>query len=282
MLLNIEQWDLSTSIEQERCAARVEEVMAGAAHYLGLERHALGEQKHTIAMFATHGARFALLPGYVGSLGFDTDRAYRLLLPKSGKAGHGGNKGDTLFREFLAWGLTPLREVILRPFLIEVQPVSWVRTYQDEKGRTVYLKPASRSEIAQSIGEEGFRFPMSDEWEYAASGGARTLFRWGDDLPPVPWRRPDRRAPDTWNLDQQPNAFGLHIAQNPWNLEYCAEPDVRRGGDGGTVHSQGAGYAEEWLPLASAFNYPSKSSMSLDRPYVRRAISVPETVWAED
>ncbi|HEV8191245.1 MAG TPA: hypothetical protein VGP82_07145 [Ktedonobacterales bacterium] len=281
VLLNVEQWDLSAPDEQAHIATRVEDAMDGAVRYLGLERYALGEQEHTVAMFAVHDVRFVLIPGYVGRLGFDSERAYALLLPKSGKARHGDSTGDNLFRDFLEWGLTPPREVILRPFLLEVQPVSWARTYQNEEGRTVYLKPARRAEIAQLITEEGFRFPISDEWEFAASGGARTLFRWGDVLPPIPWRRPDRRAPGTWDLDQQPNAFGLQIAQNPWNLEYCAEPDVLRGGDGGTAHSQGAGYAEEWAPLASAFHFPTKPSTLLHRPYVRRALSVPDTVWAE-
>jgi hypothetical protein len=84
------------------------------------------------------------------------------------------------------------------------------------------------------------------------------------------------------SLDQRPNASGLHIGQNPWNLEYCLEPDVLRGGDGGTVDSQRPGRAEEWLPLTSAFCYPEKPHARLRRPSVRRALSVPEAAWAEE
>lgn len=261
----------------------MEEALKGKVHYLGLERHALGEQEHHIAMFAFHNVTFALLPCYTGQLGFDPERAYTLLVAESGPNERWDSERESKLHEFATWGLTLPREVMLRPFLIEAQPQSWARTYKVDESATMYLEAASRAEIAQIVEDMGLRFPTSDEWEYAASGGARTLFRWGDTLPPMrSWERPDHREPGAWDLDQRPNAFGLQIAQNPWNLEYCAEPDALRGGDGGTVDCVRPGRAEEWLPLASAFRYHEKPRSRLRRPYVRRALSVPETAWAED
>ena len=44
---------------------------------------------------------------------------------------------------------------------------------------------------------------------------------------------------DEWSEDLDSNAFGLNVGQDPRRLEYCAEPGVVRGGDGGTAsHSE--------------------------------------------
>lgn len=129
--------------------------------------------------------------------------------------------------------------------------------------------------IARAFEGEGFRLPTSDEWEVLCGGGAETLFRWGDHVPcdryptdmspeEAAWRRqwvlsggtlarPPGGFAASWDLHRRPNAFGLHIAFDPYKSELVAEPDTLRGGDGGMAVCGGAGFFLGWLPLATAY-----------------------------
>src|SRR5205814_9468821 len=54
--------------------------------------------------------------------------------------------------------------------------------------RTLLSFPTRRSsdlhaELAEHFKTSGFRFPTSDEWEFACGSGEPTLFRWGDHAP---------------------------------------------------------------------------------------------------
>jgi hypothetical protein len=55
-------------------------------------------------------------------------------------------------------------------------------------------------------------------------------------------------------LDQhrRPNAFGLVMNCDTYNVELCSGLQVRGGDGGGAVHG-GIGKVSTWLPLASAF-----------------------------
>ena len=50
----------------------------------------------------------------------------------------------------------------------------------------------------KKISRWGFRFPTSNEWEYACAAGSRSLFRWGNDTPNFPIPRPDTQESRVW------------------------------------------------------------------------------------
>ncbi|HLV97302.1 MAG TPA: hypothetical protein VKT82_01375 [Ktedonobacterales bacterium] len=84
------------------------------------------------------------------------------------------------------------------------------------------------------------------------------------------------RAKDTalhWDVHMRPNAFGLVIAADPYQVEFTAELGLLRGGDGGVALHHGGGRLVQWLTLASAywFRWPKPEVPS---PYLRRAYSL--------
>lgn len=154
------------------------------------------------------------------------------------------------------------------------------------------------------MSEAGFRFPTSDEWEYACGGGGGdTLFRWGDHVPcdryPIDvspeeraWRRervlsagrleyPEGGFASDWDFHRGPNAFGLLIASNPYHSELVAEPGISRGGDGGCMICGGVGYFVGWLTLATAYfeedacKYDPDQAFTPGYTVARRALPLP-------
>jgi hypothetical protein len=137
------------------------------------------------------------------------------------------------------------------------------------------IAEATHAAVSKQLEQDGFRFPTSDEWEFLCGSGARTLFRWGDHVPcdryptdispeQAAWRRqwvisrgrlerPREGFNSDWDFHRQPNAFGLHIAHDPYKYELVAEPDRTRGGDGGSMICGGTGFFMGWLTLATAY-----------------------------
>jgi hypothetical protein len=152
-----------------------------------------------------------------------------------------------------------------------------VRVTRESDGR---LKAEVGEEISHAthcaeLARDGMRLPTFDEWEYLCGAGAPTLFRWGDhapcnryptDLSPAEaeWNRrwalsggrlepPETQFERDWIQHVVPNAHGLLIARNPYNVELVAEPNVYRGGDCGASICGGVGFFLGWLTLASAY-----------------------------
>ena len=137
------------------------------------------------------------------------------------------------------------------------------------KGETTHER------VTKDFAQQGFRLPTNDEWEYLCGAGSRTFFRWGNDCPCD--RYPNDRLADAkiielaqrwepgepiwdpvrgeweWGKHRMPNAFGMEIARNPYDLEVVSSPGFYRGGDGGAATCGGACYFEGWLSLATAW-----------------------------
>ena len=56
-----------------------------------------------------------------------------------------------------------------------------------------------------------------------------------------------------FDLHRRPNAFGLRMSWNTYDLELCEGGQFRGGDGGGAVHG-GFGKVLSWMPLASAFH----------------------------
>ncbi len=280
---HLQQWDHASEDEQGRIVQRMIGMLAVEIAFHRFEIYTQGDQRHRIAVFQRRELEFALLPGYTDSLGIDAAAVLGLLQSQiiQGLTAQEAEARLSQWSDYLARVLTPVHNVSLAPFLVQRAPTSLENLQPRPEGGYAALPGRTHDEVLASTSSEGFDLLTSDEWEYASSGGARTLFRWGNELPNVPWnatRRDERYHPYTgWQEDQRMNAFGLVIAQNPWNLEYCRESGVVRGGDGGTADSSDAEpYMAQWLPLASAYRYPFKARMvnRLRKPYQRWVLHI--------
>ncbi len=247
-LLDLARWDALGDGEREAAGRALARELPAPFAFTGIEAHELGEQQHRVATFDWHGAKFVLIPGGEVTLGYDRDRPF---VPTAAQwedwEGTREEYGVGL-DEYLDYSLTPLRTVTIAPFLVEAVATDCRRLPgEDYLDRWTPLR-----EVARRIAADGFRLPTSDEWEHACAAGARTLFRWGDDCPTDHYPAGDGRE-HAWDLHRRPNAFGLRIGGDPYKWEYCAEPAVVRGGDGGGTICGGAGFLAGWLTLASAF-----------------------------
>lgn len=213
----------------------------------GLERCELGRFDHQVAFLRyMDGARFAVVPGGEVTLGFDRER----FVPSPDQLAEFAASTQTAFDvTWEAWiggmydaaegyssdALTPMRSVVVEPLLAEVE----ARPFRGEA-----------AERRRRLAAAGFELPTSDAWEHLCQGGARTVFRWGDDCP-------TEQLPTTpelvWDLHRRPNAFGLRFSPDPYRRELVAEPGLLRGGDGGGMICGGAGIFVSWLCLASCF-----------------------------
>ena len=130
--------------------------------------------------------------------------------------------------------------------------------------RTVWRRePMEHAALCAAFAADGFRLPSAEEWEYACTGGARTLYPWGDHAPadrdPIgkpPAADADERDPDfppDWDAHRRPNRWGIQAPHDPYKVERVAEPGLIRGGDGGGMVCGGAGFFLGWLTLAPSW-----------------------------
>ena len=162
------------------------------------------------------------------------------------------------------------------------------RVSLDARGNGRYLEQSGErhADIVREMAP--FRLPTSDEWEYLCGGGAATLFRWGDHAPchlyptdvsveEATWRRdwalsqgmlerPAEGFEPEFSLHKQPNAFGVLVSGDPYKAELVAEPDRRRGGDGGCTICGGMGFWLGWLTLATSFFEPELCGADPNEP----------------
>lgn len=220
--------------------------------------HAMGSQRRYVAFFDWRGDEFALLPGGQVTLGYDRGRP-PILTSEQEQDYRDHSQGVAGFPDFSAHlddCMTPLRVVTISPFLLEVKArdfsgneVTPVVVPLAHGSVTLYRERTVRRRTYRQALEEacegGFRLPTSDEWEYACGAGSRTFWRWGEECPPIDGR--------PWDLHLKPNAFGLYVAQDSYEDEWCTTPDVFRGGDGGGSVCGAEGGVVTWVTLATAY-----------------------------
>ncbi len=309
---HLNTWDVLAPADRRNAAAWVARQLPSPFKFSGMQRHHMGDQAHELAFFDWNGAAFALVPGGQVTLGYDRDDPF--ILTEAMRDEWEADTRDEYKLELNAYldkSLTPLRTAFIEPFLLEVgatelaqpldiddpgiraemarlkpQPGSGyqifgsirsIRIEVDRAGRAYVVdgEPVSRQGTLEAISRHDFRFPTSNEWEYACAGGSRSLFRWGNDCP-VEQYPVDSGG---WTIHHQPNAFGLRMPTNPYHWEFCQETTLMRGGDGGMSICGSMGFLAGWLPLASAYAYLDEDGTLPQieglNTYLRRAYSLP-------
>jgi hypothetical protein len=258
--LTLPVWDALDAQTAETVAKSVERCLPDPWKFVRVARHESGDQKRHVAFFAHKKREFALLPGGEVALGFDPKQPEppaKLLKDWKKQAREWAEsspewKGIT-WKKYLANVLSPLRKVQLAPYLMEVKSSS-----KDAK-----TGKAERKAIAK----EGFQLPSADQWEFACSGGSRTVWHWGSD--------PGEKPPEA-------NAFGLVFIPNTYILEPLAESGDFRGGDGGVRVCGGSCWLETVVPLSSWFRTHDASADLedwWDNTFFRRAFALPESMF---
>ncbi len=299
--LTMDRWEGVTAREREAIAKRLAMQLPFGFKFQVIKQFQLGEQGHYIALYQSENATFALIPGGLVKLGYDETRP---VSPNRDEIESWRDTAEEYgitqtLEEYLANVTLRIRRAEIPPFLIETtagqlgwEPIgiddpqvqSILREYGAQRqvevshgevstrirysvdGAIIAERSLSctHAELAAKLGLSGFRFPTSDEWEYACGGGVPTLFRWGDHVPcdryptdvspaEAAWRRqwalsagtlarPAEGFTSDWDYHRQANAFGLSIASDPYQCELVAEIGTTRGGDGGGNICGGAGF----------------------------------------
>ena len=134
---------------------------------------------------------------------------------------------------------------------------------EEGKIRAFLFRDIAHEELEASLRKDGFSLPSEDEWEYLASCGARTLWRFGDEPDPSEVALPHAQQPKNPKFSLfEPNLFGLFIASDPYAVEIVSAPAYFKGGDGGCAFCSGASLFESLL-LTSPF-YAMDEAMRQD------------------
>jgi hypothetical protein len=312
MDLSTDRWEGVAPVEREALARRLAKLLPTGFTFQAIRRFQLGEREHHVALYQKDDAAFVLIPGCEVSLGYDADRPWEPYPDELESWRQTSEEYGPVMpiRDYIAEVTLRLRRVELSPLLIETAAghLDWEAIGLDDPEVQALLReygtkrlfemhhgyvsprirsgpqgeiiaernvPRTHAELAAQLASAGFRFPSSDEWEYACGGGASTLFRWGDHVPcdryptdtsPAEdaWEKqwalsegkleyPAEGLASAWDYHRRPNAFGLMIASDPYKCELVSKIGVTRGGDGGRTICGGAGFFVAWLTLAPAY-----------------------------
>jgi formylglycine-generating enzyme required for sulfatase activity len=197
------------SAEREVLARRLARELPAGFIFQAIRTFQLAESQHVVALYQRDHATFALIPGGVISLGYDskqpwTPNADELQSWQSTSEEYGI---DRTIHEYISDVTLRTRRVELSPFLIETaaSELGWapitaddpevqnllrefgsnrqvevrrggvsIRVRKDLNGNIVAERslPQTHANLAALLAAEGFRFPTSDEWEYACGSGA--------------------------------------------------------------------------------------------------------------
>lgn len=261
-LLNLALWD---RLSESECEGVARGLAVARFEIVRATRCSQGDATRCVVFFRyADGAEFALVPGGTVTLGLDPGTG--LNLDDAGRKSWAqtvSNFGFPPFEEHVRQVMLPLRTVTLAPLLVELTA----------KGLDPSIAKGGHHGLLSALRKDGFRLLTSDEWEHACAAGTRTPWRWGATCPTDEEPYGDVRFPEL----KKPNAFGLSIAQNPYDWEHTMESNRMRGGDGGEAVCGGYGYVAEWLTCASAYLWPwfdtnPYSAEAFDQGVVRRVV----------
>jgi hypothetical protein len=240
--------------------ARLDRLRAAAARVGGEVSVALDEPCVLVRGCAMH-----LVPGGRVEVGWDGAPA-KLTEAERAKWSEQSDF-DGSFEELLSMFMGSRRTTTVAPVLVERSPLPIT-----ELGIDPYLENVEDA-VRDAVRARGFRLLTHDAWENAAGAGTTTLFRWGDDWPPgEPYG-----SLTAFEGHREPNALGLRLLSDPYDVEIVEERDAVRGGDGGSAICGGRPPPEAWYSFALAFRYPRSFwedvvAEMYERAYVRRAL----------
>lgn len=257
--LTREVWDQLDLHTAETVARAVARCLPEPWAFVTVKRCASGDQKRHVAFFTWNEHEFALIPGGMVTLGYDPARplpsakALRDWAREARALTGSTEPAEVLWRQYLEGQLSKLRSVELKPYLIAVHP----------REKRVKTGKAERAKIAK----EGFALPTADQWEFAASGGTRAVWHWGD--------APPKAVPTE-------HAFGLWVSQNSYVQEALDVRDTFRGGDGGRREHGGAVDLEGYVALSPWYVSDPVNATQEDwweATLYRRAFALPDTMF---
>jgi hypothetical protein len=239
---------------------RFEQLRAAAARVGGEVSVALDEPCVLVRGCAMH-----LVPGGRVELGWNGSPT--ALTPAERAEWSQQSDYEGSFEELLCRFLGPRRIATLAPMLVERAPLAIT-----ELGIDPYLENVEDA-VRDAVRARGFRLLTHDAWENAARAGTTTLFPWGDDWPSgEPYE-----SLTPFEGHRKPNALGLRLLSDPYDVEIVEERDAVRGGDGGSAVCGGRPHPEAWYSFALAFRYPrflweDVVPEMYERAHVRRAL----------
>lgn len=292
--MELQEWQKLSEEQKYRYSEELAAHLPQSVIFKGLRFYPDGGPELSIAIFEYGGALFSLMPGGEVQIGCEagnfrpTDGQIESFQKSAQEYGI-----DRDIYSYVQSVTTPPRKVTFSPMLVEIQPTKigleaissdepkiqkLLKEFPEHQSVTRDCRSAlqpdnsygfqrcqdgsieawpivrkTHADIEAELAAEGMRLLTFDEWEYACGAGSTTLFRWGDFCPSDGY--PDDNEAD-WKLHLQPNLFGLHIAQNPYDCEIISDKHTVRGGDGGCTICGGTGFFLGWLTLATAYWEP--------------------------
>jgi hypothetical protein len=305
--MELQEWQKLSAEQKYRYSEELAAHLPQSVIFKGLRFYPDGGPELSIAIFEYGGALFSLMPGGEVQIGYEadnfrpTDEQIESFQDTAEEYGF-----DRDIYSYVQSVTTPPRKVTIAPMLVEIKPTkigleaisseelkiqNLLQDFPDspsvncgdrygfdraEDGAVAAWQITSKTpeDLATELATEGLRLLTFDEWEYACGAGSTTLFRWGDFCPSDCY--PCDNGAD-WKLHLQPNLFGLHIAQNPYDCEIISDKHTVRGGDGGCRICGGTGSFLGWLTLATAYWEPDLEWLAryIRGHLMRRVIPLP-------